>query len=85
MDTLEKANIFFFVTTIAVVLVTIGLLISFYYVAKTIRRLALTAEKIERNMKDASAEVKEMTEDMRDSFLFNFLFKKKRRIKPTNK
>ena len=79
MGTLMKADIFFFVTTIAVVLVTIALLVSLYYVVTAVRRLADTLHKIEQNMKDASIEVKEMTEDLRDSFLFNLLFKKRRR------
>jgi hypothetical protein len=81
MDTLAKADIFFFVTTIAVVFVTIGLLVSFYYVVTAIRRLTDTIEKIERNMKDASEDVKEMAEDVRESFLFSLLFRKKRRTK----
>ena len=79
MDTLMKADIFFFVTTIAVVVVSIAFLLSLYYVVNAIKRLEAYASRIEENMKDASAEVKEMGEDIRDSFIYNFIFKKKKR------
>ncbi|CAN5152525.1 hypothetical protein BH11PAT3_BH11PAT3_0710 [soil metagenome] len=74
-----KADIFFFVTTIAVVVVSIAVLASLYYVVGAFKRLEAYAVRIEENMKDASAEVKEMGEDIRDSFIYNFIFKKKKR------
>lgn len=79
MDTLLKANIFFFITTIAVVLLTLALLIAMYYIVKSLRRLAALAEKVEENLKDATVEVREMAEDMRDSALFNLVFRKRRK------
>ncbi|MDB5254048.1 MAG: hypothetical protein JWL80_114 [Parcubacteria group bacterium] len=79
MDTFMKADIFFFVTTIAVVVVSIGIIVSLYYIVGAVRRLEAFAESIESNMKDASAEVKETIEDFKDSFVYNFLFRKKRK------
>jgi hypothetical protein len=66
MDTLAKANIFFFITTIAVGLITIGVLISLYYVVRAMKRLE---------------ELSEITEEIRESFLFNLLFKRHGRNK----
>lgn len=74
-----KADVFFFVTTIAVVVVSIGILVALYYIVSAVRRLESFADKIESSMKDASAEVREMADDLKDSFVYNFLFKKKRR------
>lgn len=79
MDTLIKADIFFFITSIAVILVSIGILVALYYIVKAVDSFEKFSEKIEENMMDASEEVKEMAEDIRNSFLFSFLFGKKRR------
>ena len=76
-----KADIFFFVTTIAVVVLSVAILYSLFYIVSAFKRLEAYAEKIERNMEDASVEVKEIGEDIRESFLYNFLFKKKKRNK----
>lgn len=81
MDTLMKADIFFFVTTIAVVLVSGVVAWALLYIVGAVKRLEAYADKIAENTKDASAEVKEMGEDIRGSILYNFLFKKKRHKK----
>ncbi len=73
-----KADIFFFVTTLAVVVVSAGFLFALYYIIGAIKRLEGYAERIEAKMVDATSEVKEMGEDMRDSFIYNLIFKKKK-------
>ncbi|MDB5266602.1 MAG: hypothetical protein JWN89_417 [Parcubacteria group bacterium] len=79
MDTLVHADIFFFVTTIAVVLVSAGLLWALVYIVGAVKRLEVYVHKIAENTKDATEEVKEMGEDIRDSFLYQLLFKKKKK------
>lgn len=78
MDTIMKADIFFFVTTISVVVVSAALLFGIYYIVGAVRRFESYAERIESNMKDASDEVRELGEDIRESFIYNFIFKKKK-------
>jgi hypothetical protein len=46
MDGLLKADIFFFLTSIAVVLITIVLLIAFYYIIKILRDIHELSELI---------------------------------------
>jgi uncharacterized membrane protein (DUF485 family) len=64
MDSLMKADIFFFITSIAVVLVTVGLLITFVYVIRAMKKL----ERVE-----------DVADDVRQSFLWKFLFKKRKK------
>jgi hypothetical protein len=61
MDTLMKADIFFVVTTVAVILVTAGVLVSLYYVVRAVKHLEGLSE---------------VTQDIRESFIFNLLFKR---------
>lgn len=88
MDTLIKADIFFFITSIAVVVVTIGILIGVYYVVGAVRQLEEYAERIENKLqersddvKDIADDVKGMAGDIRESFIYNLLFQKKKKRK----
>ncbi len=86
MDTLVKADVFFFITSIAVIAVTVGILIGIYYIVQTVRRIEGYAETIEKKMKekkeevdDITDDVKDMVNDIKDSFIYNLLFTKKRK------
>ncbi len=85
MDTIMKADIFFFITTIAVVVLTVAILAALYYVVGAMKRLEAYADRIEDKLMDASVEVREMGEDIRDSFIYNLIFKKKKRKKLTTR
>ncbi len=78
MDTLMKADIFFFVTTIAVVLVSIFLIVLFCYAIVAFRRIKMLCDKVEENIDTANVHVKEIVTKIKESFIFNLLFVKKR-------
>jgi len=81
MDTLIKADIFFFITTIAVVFVSIFFIIALYYMATAFRRMRMLFDKVEENIDTANVHVKEIIDQIKESFLFNILFGKKARKK----
>jgi hypothetical protein len=63
MDDILKADIFFFITTISITLVTIGLLIIFYYVVRIMRE----ATDISRMVRE---ETEEIRNDVREARLY---------------
>lgn len=82
METLIHADIFFFVTTIAVVLISIALLIILFYVIRSVRKFDMWIEKIGGHIEGASADVQEIVREIRENVLFVMLQKlggKKRR------
>jgi hypothetical protein len=85
MDTLLKADIFFFVSTVCMVLITIGVLILLYYVVRSARRIDILTEKIEANIDlialEARDEIREIGENIRSSFLYSMLVRKKRKTR----
>jgi len=88
METLVKADIFFFISSIAVVVVSVSIALGVYYVIGAIKRFEEYAENLEESLKERSEdvkgiteEVKEITDDIRESFLYNLLFKKKKKRK----
>lgn len=81
MDTLMKADIFFFVTTIAVVFVSIFLMVLFYYMIVAVRRLRALTDMVEKNITSANEHVQEIATQIKESFIFNLLFPKRRKRK----
>ncbi len=81
METVFKADIFFFVTTIAVGLVAVFMIIALCYSIIMIRRLRMLIEKVETNVDDANVHVKELVDRIKESVIFAFLFKKKNKRK----
>jgi hypothetical protein len=76
MDTLERADMFFFITSIAVVIGTIAWGVVAYYLILAFRQIRRLSEKLEENMDDASDEVRDLVFDIRESFLYRTLFRK---------
>jgi hypothetical protein len=87
MDTLMKADIFFFVATIQSVIVTLLLCIVLYYVIKIVRTLKLITEELQARVEDSEEFVAELRKRLEGNFIFRFLFppvappKKKRKAK----
>ncbi len=88
MDTLVKADIFFFITSIAVIAVSIGILVGIYYIIRAIKKFEDYADRLEKEVKEKRDEVeeikndvKEIAQDIRESFVYNLLFKKGKKRK----
>ena len=79
METFIKADIFFFVTTIAVVVFTALASIALYYLILGLQSFKNMAKKLEAEQENAEEFVKETVERVTDSNIFNFLFPKKRK------
>lgn len=83
METLLKADIFFFVTTICVVFISIFLIILLARLSKFMESLRALSEKLKEKVEDVGEEAEELLEKIEDSFIFRLLFwgKKKTRKK----
>lgn len=78
MDTLMKADIFFFVTTIAVIVFLILGSIAFYYIIKTLRNIKNASDTLSHKIEIASENADTLYHSIADSFLFHMLFGKKK-------
>jgi hypothetical protein len=84
MDTLVKADIFFFITSISVILVTLIIAFLSYKIMRAVAEIERLAQTLGENIESAGEDVKDLVLDMRDSFLFRMLFQKRRRNKRNN-
>ena len=81
MDTLLKANIFFFVTTIAVIVFLVLGSIMFFYIIGILRNIKKASDKIEEKIDAAGEQVDTLYHSISNSFLFHLLFGKKKKTK----
>ncbi len=74
METLIKADIFFFVATIESVVLTVLIAIILYYLVKTGRNLYKISEALQDHFKDSEEFVAELKERLENNMLFHFFF-----------
>lgn len=78
MNTLIHADIFFFITTIGVIILIVLAIVAAIYVISilgTVRRISI---KLERNVEKVTDEAKELFADIQESLVYKLLFRKKR-------
>lgn len=74
METIVKADIFFFVTTITVVLLTIFLTVFLWYSILMFKKIGKLCERVEKDIYTTGIEVREIITHLKESFIFNLLF-----------
>ncbi len=85
MESIIKSDIFFFITSISVVVLTVFLGIIGFYIVRIVRNFSHISETLKNSVDDADSEVREMVEHVKESAVFNFIFgKKKKHTKSRN-
>lgn len=84
MNTLIHADIFFFISSIGFIVLTILLTIILVKIIQLVNRVDRISKKIENGMNTVTDDVKDLIEDLKDSPIFRFMFgilKRKKKIK----
>lgn len=79
MESIMKADIFFFVTTICVVGVAASIIYLVIRLSSFMKMLERLAEELKDKAGDIGEEAEEMLERIKDSFVFRLLFGQKKR------
>jgi len=81
MESILKSEIFFFISSISVVLITIILVIFGFYLIKTMRNFSQISERLKKTVDGATSSLDEVGDNIKESLLFRFFFGKKRKSK----
>ena len=81
MNATEQSQIFFLVSSFGFIILGFLVAILLVYFIRATSAFSRIMEKIEGDIDIIGDTTKEMIEDMRDSIIFRFLFKKKKRRK----
>lgn len=79
MDTLIQANIFFFITSVAVIAVSFFVILLVIKLKKLITSLHGLVEKVKDAGDYVSDETKDIVEDIKQSPIFRFLFPRRKK------
>jgi uncharacterized SAM-binding protein YcdF (DUF218 family) len=81
MDTIMQSEIFFFISSIGFTLFGILFLVILIYILSAVSSFSRILKKVEKNIDSIGDTTQEMLEEVRESSIFHFLFKKKRKSK----
>ncbi len=85
MDTLIHADIFFFITSIAVVVLTILFVIALIYFIQILVNFRDISKILKSGVNNASEKVEELLENLADNPVFRFIFGAKARKRKSSK
>jgi hypothetical protein len=81
MDTLIKADVFFFITSIFVIILTIVLVVASVYVIRALKNFADISDLLKDTAEQTHAELADMIQCVEESPAFSFLFGRRHRRK----
>jgi hypothetical protein len=81
MESLAKSDIFFFITSISVIVITIVIVIAGYYVIHTLRNVRDISKTLKKTVHTAESEIEQIADRVTESPLFGFVFGKKKKRK----
>lgn len=81
MDTLMQSQVFFFISSVGFVTLWILVAIFIFYLIRATVTFSKIMERVEKDIDHIGDTTKEMLDEVKHSFIFNFLFKKKRKTR----
>lgn len=81
METILKSEIFFFISSISVILITVIFVIFSFYLIKIMRNFSHISERLKQTVDGAASSLEEVGDNIKESPIFAFFFGKKRKGK----
>jgi len=85
MDTLIQADIFFFISAVGTIILTILAAVALYYLIRILRDFSNISDTLKRGVDKASGHMDELVDMLMSNALFRFFFGKKRTRKNSKK
>lgn len=78
MESVMKSEIFFFISSVSIVLITIIFIIIGFYLIKIMKNFSHISETLKNTVDGAAVSLEEVGNNIKESFIFSFLFGKKK-------
>jgi hypothetical protein len=85
MESILKSDIFFFITSMSVVVLTLFLLVALFYFIKIMRNFYKISEILKNYTEKTENDLRDLGQHVRQSKLFTFLFGKEKVKKETER
>lgn len=80
MNALLQSQVFFFISSVGFVVLWILAAIFLFYLIRAMKTFSRIMNKIEKDIDNIGDTTKEILNDVKDSIIFNFLFRKKKKM-----
>ena len=78
MDSILKSDIFFFITSISVIVISVFIIVALFYFIKMLRNFYKISSILRNYAENTESELREMGQQIRQSPLFTFIFGKEK-------
>lgn len=79
MESVLKSDVFFFISSIAVIIFTVVFIIVGFYFIKMMRNFSQISERLKETVKGATSSLEEVGDSIKESPVFTFFFGKKKK------
>lgn len=84
MEAILNSEIFFFITSIFVVILTIVLIVCGFYLIRIMRNFSHISDQLKKTVDGTVSSLEEVGDSIKESSIFNFFFGKKKRKNSKN-
>ncbi len=85
MESIVQLDIFFFITSISVIIFTVFFIIIGFHLVKIMKNFSHISEVLKDTVDDANSEIRDIGEHIRESTIFRFIFGRKKTKKTSKK
>jgi len=81
MESVLKMDIFFFISSISIIVITVIFIVVGFYLIKTMKNFSQISESIKNTVEGTTTSLEEIGDHIKESPIFSFFFGKKRKKK----
>ena len=85
MDTFIQADIFFFITSVSVVLLTLLIIICLFYLLKILKNFKDISDTLKNGVEEVGGHLEDIAESVENSTIFRFIFGKQKSSRKAKK
>lgn len=81
MESILKSDIFFFISSVSVVIITVIFIFVGFYLIKIMKNFSHISDRLKETVEGAASSLEEVGNDIKESIIFRFFFGKKKKSK----
>ena len=74
MDSILRSEIYFFISSISVIIITVILIIIGFYLIKIMRNFSIISERLKETVDGTATSLEEVGDSIKESYLFRLFF-----------
>ena len=81
MESILRSEIYFFISSISVIIITVILIVIGFYLIKIMRNFSIISERLKETVDGTTTSLEEVGDSIKESYLFRLFFRNNKRRK----